>query len=337
MNLLDIANLKNNFSGFTLILLLILLVAIINIIKLRKTNQKYLDILKNQNENIRKLNENNNIFNFTKNENESLNCKIVELNTIINQLKEKNSEISNLNTSYREEIGKLKKEITYLKNKENSVTISSTTLSTGKKNNSDIDLQFMNSDENILCNNLYLFVSKKRCWRCNQITPVVCLGTTDAYTLFEGETKYKRYQHLQLLSYVTKVPNELSVFLKDKHKYYPSFSKHINKKYYINHCEHCNSIQGDNYIHEVPEDAIYKHLCYKNSEKADYFVFKNEAVVPLQANLPYYDEVSSSFDLMWNHMLTEKENRASLNITQNLIDGLISDSNYCGDIEIEYL
>ncbi len=142
---------------------------------------------------------------------------------------------------------------------------------------------------------------------------------------------------MQLLSYVTKVPKELADFLKKRFRYYPGYSKHIKSEYYINHCEHCNSIQGDNYIHEVPEEAIYQHLCYKNTKKANYYIFKNEAVVPVQAQLPYYDDVATSFDLIWNHMLTENENRASLDISQKLIDKLIDDSSYCGNIEIEYL
>ena len=346
MNLFDMIKLKSDLLYFTFLLLLVivliltLLVAIICIAKLRKTNKRHLNTIKQQYISIEQLNRNSNYYQLIKSDNKNLNHKVIALNKTINELKEKNHYLSNINISNKNEIARLKEEIASFKNKENEVTIKSNTLSVEKEQTNNANgsaRKAFNSDENILCNNLYLFTSKRRCWKCNQITQVVCLGTDDAYTLFDDKTEYERYRHLQLLSYVTKVPKELSDFLKKEFKYYPSLSKHINQKYYINHCEHCNSIQGDNYIHEVPEEAIYKHLCYKNSEKADYYVFKNDAVIPLQASLPYYDRATDSFYLMFDHIFTKKENRASLNITQKLIDNLISDSNYCGDLEIEYL
>ena len=187
---------------------------------------------------------------------------------------------------------------------------------------------------NLLCRNLYIFQMQRKCWKCGKDTPVVCLATNDSYTLFDDEVSYKRYPNLQLLSYVSKIPDELAAYLKENYKYYPSFSNFIKKTYFINHCIHCSSVQGDNYLHELPEEAFYKHLCYKSSEKSNYYKVKNSYLVPILANLPYYDLVANSSELMLIHMQNGIENRSSLNITQKLIDKLIDDSNYIGDIEI---
>lgn len=188
---------------------------------------------------------------------------------------------------------------------------------------------------NLLCRNLFVFQMNRKCWKCGKNTKVICLATNDAYTLFMGEIFDDRYQNLQLLSYVSKIPEELATFLKEKYNYYPSYSNFVKKTYYINHCEFCKSVQGDNFLHEVPEEAFYKHLCYNNSEKSDYYRVKNNYLVPILAELPYYDLVSHSSELIEVHMQTEKENRASLHITQKVMDGLLDDSNYIGNIIID--
>lgn len=301
----------------------------------------YISKLENRNFKLRKeSNKNAEEIKSIKEENVNLKFNKILVENEMNQLKKDNYNLSRLNNSLNNEIAELKNEIASDNYGNGKITISSRvfvndTKKTEKPNKNES--QLVDLEENVLCNNLFLFESKKKCWRCNKMTKVICLGTNDSYTLFDNKNDYERYQHLQLLSYVKKLPIELADFLKKNYRYYLGYSQHIRSEYYINHCEHCGSIQGDNYIHEVPEEAIYKHLCYKNTEKANYYKFINEAIVPIQAQLPYYDDVAGSFDLMLDHMVTEKENRASLNINQKLIDKLIEDSNYCDDIEIKYL
>ena len=101
-----------------------------------------------------------------------------------------------------------------------------------------------------------------------------------------------------------------------------TYSKTVNSVYYINHCKYCSSIQGDNYLHELPVESFYKKLCYKDSAPTEYFKINTQFSVPLQATLPYYDEISSSFELAMLHMRTGIENRESLDITQKLMNNL---------------
>lgn len=189
-------------------------------------------------------------------------------------------------------------------------------------------------EHNLLCRDLYIFKMYRQCRKCGKFTPVICLATKDAYTLFDGKDTYERYQSLQLLSYVDKIPSELATYLKDNFKYFPSSSFDNEKPYHINHCEHCGSVQEDFYLHELPEEAFYRYLCYRDFEKSNYYKVKNKHLISIFADLPYYDHFANSPDLMRIHMDNEIENRASLNITQKLINRLFDDSDFLGEIEI---
>ena len=175
---------------------------------------------------------------------------------------------------------------------------------------------------------------QRECWKCKRKTKVICLATNDAYTLSPGEIFDDKNENLQLLSYVDIIPNKLANYLKENFHYYPSFSKIAKKAYFVNHCEHCKSIQGDNFLHEIPEQAFYKNLCYKNLDKSSYYKILNNYIVPILATLPNYDLVAHSSQMMLLHMESGIENRASLNITQELINTLFENSNFIGNIDI---
>lgn len=187
---------------------------------------------------------------------------------------------------------------------------------------------------NLLCRDLYIFKMYRQCRKCGKFTPVICLASKDAYTLFDGKDFDERYQSLQLLSYVKNIPCELATYLKEHYRYYPSLSKDNKEPYFNNHCLHCTSVQDDFYLHELPEEAFYRYLCHRDFDKSNYYKVNNKYLIPIFAKLPYYDLAAHSSELMLIHMKTEIENRASLNVTQNLIDRLFDDSNFLGEIEI---
>lgn len=186
------------------------------------------------------------------------------------------------------------------------------------------------NQHNIICENLYLLKKKHRCWKCGNIMEVVLLATDKSYNVEDG---YKLNTNVQILTYVTSMPNELKNYVQ-QFGYSLSYSKTSEAEYYINHCNKCRSVTGDNYLHELPEQAFYKKLCYKNSEPISYAKINNQFCVPLQANLPYYDEICSSMDMILHHMETGVENRASLNVCQKLVNQLFDCSIEEDTIEI---
>lgn len=88
---------------------------------------------------------------------------------------------------------------------------------------------------------------------------------------------------------------------------------------------------------KVMVQAFYSKLCYSNSEPISYAKIKNTFGVPLIAELPHYDEVCSSMEMILQHMATGIENRASLNVNQALINQLFSRSIQEADISIQGL
>ena len=113
---------------------------------------------------------------------------------------------------------------------------------------------------NIICENLYMLKMKHVCWKCRKNIEVVLLATDKSYFEEEG---YKINTNIQLFTYVTKMPEKLKNYIQE-FAYYPSFSKTIDTTYYVNHCKYCYNIQGDNFLHERPNQSFYKKLCYKS-------------------------------------------------------------------------
>lgn len=183
---------------------------------------------------------------------------------------------------------------------------------------------------NIVCETLYLLKKWQICWRCEKSVPVYMLATDKSYA---KEEDFRCNQNLQLLTYVMEMPAPLSEYLKEK-RYYPAYSKTINDTYYINHCRVCKAIQGDHFLHDVPEQSFYAGLIYPDREPITYARIKNTFCVPLEACLPEYDRWNMSLELIFAHMETGKENRASLDINQELINRLLPSSIQGEDIKI---
>lgn len=185
-------------------------------------------------------------------------------------------------------------------------------------------------DYDIICENLYILTKRHTCWKCKKSIDVVLFATDKSCS---KEEEYRCNNDLQILTYVEKMPKELEDYMK-QYLYYPGYSVQAKTRYFLNHCSSCKSIQGDNFLHEVPERSFYSKLCYRSHEPIRYAKIKNERGVPLQANLPFYNEVCSSAELLMHHLRTGVENRASLGINQKLINRLFSCSQREADITI---
>lgn len=176
---------------------------------------------------------------------------------------------------------------------------------------------------NIICENLYILGMSRKCYRCGESSQVVLLATDRSYASKQG---YALNTNMQILTYVTWVPRKLSDYL-FSFGYYPSYSRTIDDSYYMNHCSVCDSTQGDYFLHEVPSQAFYKHLLYQYAEPCDYTKIENRFCIPIAAELPYYDETSSDWDLLMYHLdHPETENRASLMVTQKEVNQLLVNS-----------
>lgn len=190
----------------------------------------------------------------------------------------------------------------------------------------------------VFCNKLYIFTISRECWRSHRDTLCVCLATDDSYIIGDKH-KIEQNNSLLLFSDVKEIPARLLKYLAENYQYRLDFSKQTQTLYYINHCSHCGASQGDYYLHKLPETSFYQSLCYKefgdkNQNVPSYYELKNQYLVPINAPIPYYDEWSSSFELLLLHMQTEVENWASLNINQKKVNTLLKEAKFLGSINI---
>ena len=185
-------------------------------------------------------------------------------------------------------------------------------------------------NDNIVCENLYILTKEHTCWKCGRNLDVVLLATDNSCSVDDG---YQRNQNLQILTYVKRMPQGLEEYMKQL-LYYPEYSVRAKTRYFLNHCSACKSSQGDNFLHEVPKQSFYSRLCYRSEPPIRYARIQNTRCVRLQANLPYYDELCSSMELLMHHMRTGSENRASMRVSQKLINKLFQCSTKEEDIYI---
>lgn len=184
---------------------------------------------------------------------------------------------------------------------------------------------------NYICENLYILRMEQICYRCKKTTQVVLFATDKSYSSNEN---YTLNNNIQILTYVKAMPDSLGAYMRTHFAYSPDYSYTIKEKYFVNHCSHCHALQGDNYLHEVPSQAFYKKIFYKNSSPINYAKINHTFYIPLLAEPPYYDDTAASFTLLDHHMKTGRENRASLIVTQKKINGLFDCSIKDPDIQI---
>ncbi len=135
--------------------IIIMLAGIVYILKLENRNFK---LRKEKDEAVNK-------FNSLETEYENLKFDKTLSNEMIKILKEDKYKLSKLNNNLNQEIIELNKY------KEDEITISSNAVNDTNKiiQPNKNESQLVHFDENVLCNNLFLFESKKKCWKCKKI------------------------------------------------------------------------------------------------------------------------------------------------------------------------
>lgn len=119
----------------------------------------------------------------------------------------------------------------------------------------------------VVTSDLYILETKRICWRCKRPTTVVALGICN-YAEFENDDgeiyiddhygDYVGKQEPIRLAWVddeSQIPPLLLKFIKKRYNVKMGYSS-IAGKCFANHCEHCGSIQGNNYIFTEPDSPF---------------------------------------------------------------------------------
>lgn len=106
----------------------------------------------------------------------------------------------------------------------------------------------------IVCDYLYLIEAEKICWRCKKSTKVITFGIGNHYPnhLYRIDPISNQDKNIvHMASSIFPIPPSLFEYIKRTYpNYKPHYSGILKKEYLSNGCEHCNALQGDNFLYE---------------------------------------------------------------------------------------
>ncbi|MGJ0847753.1 DUF5710 domain-containing protein [Tissierella praeacuta] len=184
--------------------------------------------------------------------------------------------------------------------------------------------------DRILHDYLYIATTNRTCFKCNKQTQVIALVSPysiymdkdDDHVYFydddcpldyydEEENWYYLYSdedyyeyNLKFFCYIDYLPENFSIFLKDKYNFYYGYSKFTRSYYYGNHCTHCGVLQGDNYLFEEV-DSVFNINSIQKAKNIT--LFKLDLPEAMHINCGYLnsDPVIIESKLTGNHLLLE--------------------------------
>lgn len=151
------------------------------------------------------------------------------------------------------------------------------------------------SEMTVAFEKIYLVERKRKCYRCGKQTGVVGLALGEHMIIYRDENgiyKSDYYQDKNEIPnlYVTwylcesDIPAALLEYIKSNYNVHIGRSK-AGGVYFANHCEHCDTIQGSNYLTE--EDTGFLHQT-------------DEAIEELKKHTIYSIKIDEDIHLDWN-------------------------------------
>lgn len=116
----------------------------------------------------------------------------------------------------------------------------------------------------------YITQTKGICWKCQETTLLTSILLPEGHQTLEAgskenETFWMTRDKPAFIFYIYDIPHENLLKLQDiKHYLAKDFSKTTQSKYWMNHCQHCSSKQGDFQMHCEPEG----YFCRLNPDTA---------------------------------------------------------------------
>lgn len=108
----------------------------------------------------------------------------------------------------------------------------------------------------------YIVLNNRACWKCNNETSVIALAFDHLYLAEEDETGEVVWlgseDQFSFFSTVTFINNDARAIIERVFPFYKlGYSKTAEGRYWANHCEHCNALQGDFHLHSEPGEAFF--------------------------------------------------------------------------------
>lgn len=176
---------------------------------------------------------------------------------------------------------------------------------------------YYNQEANgILHDYIYIATTNRTCFKCNNQTQVIALASPDS-TYIDEDGGIIEENSMDFFCYINYLPENLSKFLKEKYNFYYEYSNHTKSFYYGNHCNHCGSLQGENYLHNEIDGVFNVLNMFINKNAKNITLYRLNLSEAIQIG---YEEISSSSIIDDGQLLLEYKEIKDLFIWLNTLD-----------------
>lgn len=114
----------------------------------------------------------------------------------------------------------------------------------------------------IILDHIYIVVGIRQCWKCGKTTRVIGFGIDDYIHYCDyDEEGYEYWEHLyediHILSSIPNLPKKVEEYISSVYNYKMKYSKTTAGYYMANCCEHCDSLQGKNYLYSEIDSSFF--------------------------------------------------------------------------------
>lgn len=106
----------------------------------------------------------------------------------------------------------------------------------------------------------FIAVNSRECYSCGKTTTVIALASDNFYYLDYDDNDNEKWFQQECFSFFSMpvyLNDEVTNMLQELFPQYKiGYSKMADGKYWANHCEHCELLQGDFYLHSEPGGAF---------------------------------------------------------------------------------
>jgi hypothetical protein len=112
----------------------------------------------------------------------------------------------------------------------------------------------------ILFDYIYIIEGINYCFKCNNLTRVICFGI-EKYMEFNSEYEYGydyfNDNNIHIAPHIYPIPPILLNYIQHKYNYKLKYSKSADKSYLANCCDNCDVLQGDFYLFDEPDSPFW--------------------------------------------------------------------------------
>ncbi len=163
---------------------------------------------------------------------------------------------------------------------------------------------------NIVCDHFYVVETNRVCYKCGNITRVIGFAVENYFDITPDNnysySGFGFYKSCAIQSSLEFLSQNFYDMLKEKYNYYLGYSKTTKKKYIANHCDHCNSIQGEFPLFCEPSSPFFVDSVEK-AKNLKFYKFQLPYDIIIYNGMSYSDLFESEMIKKYSTFIEEGE------------------------------